>query len=122
MTTEEYQELADLTDCKYQHYNRVNDVDIQRLLHAAVGLCTETGEFQDQLKRHIFYGKDLDKVNLKEELGDILWYVALACNTLDIQMSEVMEKNIVKLKIRYPEKFTQDKALNRNLEAERKVL
>lgn len=93
-----------------------------RLLHAALGLQTEAGEFADPIKKYVFYGKPIDHVLLEEELGDLTWYIALACNALGLDMMAVMEKNVAKLKQRYPEKFTEDKALNRDLDAERKIL
>jgi NTP pyrophosphatase (non-canonical NTP hydrolase) len=92
------------------------------LLHACMGLSTEAGEFQDAIKKHIFYGKDLDKINLKEELGDILWYCAIALSALNTDFESVMGKNIDKLKARYPEKFTEDLAINRDVKKERKII
>jgi len=92
------------------------------LLHASMGLVTEAGEFQDALKKHVFYGKPLDKVNLKEEIGDLLWYCAIALEALDTDFQAVMQTNIDKLKARYPEKFTEEKAENRDLDKERKIL
>lgn len=102
----------------------VNRIDNQvlRILHASFGLCTEAGEFQDALKKHIFYGKKLDFVNLQEEIGDIMWYVALACNAMGVSLDKIMETNIAKLKARYPYKFTSEKAQNRDLDKERKIL
>jgi len=91
-------------------------------LHMAMGLVTEAGEFLDVYKKMHAYEKKIDYVNLKEELGDILWYVANFCNVNKWTMEEVMETNINKLKVRFPEKFTQENAINRNLEEERKVL
>lgn len=93
-----------------------------RLLHAAIGLTTESGELIDALKKHIFYGKPLDTVNLKEELGDLLWYVAIAMDALKLDPSDVMLTNVNKLRTRYPEKFNSEQAVNRNLEAERETL
>jgi NTP pyrophosphatase (non-canonical NTP hydrolase) len=95
---------------------------LERTEHAAYGLCTEAGELLDQLKKHIFYGKDLDEVNLMEELGDILWYVALLCNARDWRLTEVMQANINKLTTRYPDKFNANQAIVRDLEAERAQL
>ena len=84
------------------------------LLHAGMGICTEGGEFFDPIKKHIMYGKELDTENLCEELGDILWYVAVACVALDINMSVVMAKNIKKLHKRYPShSFTETAARER---------
>lgn len=93
-----------------------------RLLHAAIGLATEAGEIQDQLKKAIFYGKPLDKVNLEEELGDLFWYIAIMSDALGVPFENIMEKNIAKLKARYGDKFTETAALERNLEAEREIL
>ena len=92
------------------------------LLHASMGLVTEAGEFQDMLKKHVFYGKPLDEVNLKEEIGDVLWYCAIALEALGTDFESVMQTNIDKLKARYPEKFTEEKAENRNLNKEREIL
>jgi NTP pyrophosphatase (non-canonical NTP hydrolase) len=89
-----------------------------RLLHAAFGLCTETGEIQDTIKKHIFYGKPVDTANLEEEFGDVLWYLALLCRYLNVSFEQMMAKNIAKLKARFPEKFTEELALNRDLKAE----
>ena len=94
-------------------------IDLQ---HAAMGLVTESAEFMDALKKSIFYGKQLDVVNLKEEIGDLLWYSALALRALDSDFESVMSRNIEKLKARYPQKFTEENAISRDLETERKIL
>lgn len=94
----------------------------ERLLHAALGMQTESAEFSDALKKSLFYGKPLDVVNLKEELGDMFWYIAIAIDELDSDINSEMTRVINKLKLRYPDKFTSDKALNRDLDAERKLL
>jgi NTP pyrophosphatase (non-canonical NTP hydrolase) len=101
---------------------RLKDIDIIRLLHASMGMSTESSEFVDTVKKTIFYGKSLDKVNLIEEMGDILYYIAMACNVLGTDFETVMERNIAKLKARYPEKFTEELAENRDLEKERAIL
>ncbi len=86
---------------------------IEELTHAALGIQSEGGEFADALKKHFFYKQPLDNINLHEELGDILWYVALAATALDISLDTIAEENLNKLKIRYPEKFTKECAKNR---------
>jgi NTP pyrophosphatase (non-canonical NTP hydrolase) len=91
-------------------------------LHMAMGMVTEAGELIDVYKKNLAYKKEIDYVNLKEELGDILWYIANLCNINDWDIEDVLEININKLKVRYPEKFTQENAINRNLEEERKTL
>jgi NTP pyrophosphatase (non-canonical NTP hydrolase) len=92
------------------------------LLHGAIGISTEAGEILDAFKRHIYYGKELDVVNIKEEIGDIMWYVAILCRELNLNMEDILQTNIDKLKARYPDKFSETHALNRNLENERKIL
>ena len=87
-----------------------------------MGLCTESGELLDQLKKHIFYGEELDLTNIEEEGGDFAWYLAEIINALDVKFIDMLQKNIDKLRVRYPEKFTEEKALNRDLEKEREIL
>ena len=101
---------------------RLSEVQNQRLLHAGIGLATEAGEFLDALKKHVFYGKELDTVNLQEEMGDVFWYCAIIADQLDIDFAEVMTRNIDKLKARYGDKFTEDRAVNRDLDTERSIL
>lgn len=101
---------------------RLNDDGLKRLLHAGIGLSTESGEFLDALKKHIFYGKELDKVNLVEEVGDLFWYIAIVADELGFKIEDVMDNNISKLKARYGEKFSEEKAENRDLETERNIL
>lgn len=102
--------------------DRLNDDGLKRLLHAGIGLSTEAGEFLDALKKHIFYGKELDKVNLAEEMGDMFWYMAIVADELGFKFEDVMDKNITKLKARYGEKFSEEKADQRDLFAEREIL
>lgn len=92
------------------------------LLHAGMGMVTEAGEYMDQMKRHMIYGAPLDHTNLKEELGDMLWYIALAMRALDTNFEKEFLRNIVKLKARFPDKFTMENAINRDLDGERKIL
>jgi NTP pyrophosphatase (non-canonical NTP hydrolase) len=96
--------------------------ETMRLLHAAMGMCTEAGEAQDALKRHFFYGAELDPVNLQEEIGDMLWYCAQMCSALGVSMEKIMERNIAKLRARYPDRFNEEDAVNRDLKKERDVL
>ncbi len=93
-----------------------------RILHAVMGLCTEASEALDAVKKHVFYGKDLDHANLKEELGDIFWYAAILADELGLSFDEIQKTNIQKLKSRYKKGFTEDAAVNRDLDKERKIL
>lgn len=93
-----------------------------RLLHAALGILTEAAEFAETITNHVFSGVPLDPVNIKEELGDQMWYQAQPMNIFGWKWESIMQLNIDKLAKRYPEGFTEHAALNRDLTAERQVL
>jgi len=101
---------------------RFHDVGIIRLLHGAMGLQTEVGEFMDALKKFIFYGKEVDEINLAEEVGDLFWYLAIICSELDLEFETIMAANLAKLRVRYPQKFSETEAVTRDLGAERAAL
>jgi len=101
---------------------RIQDEKTIRLLHAALGLSTEAGEVLDVLKKHIYYGKPIDEVNLIEEVGDACWYLAVMLDALSSNFSESMTLNILKLRKRYGESFSSEKAITRDLDAEREIL
>lgn len=93
-----------------------------RQLHAAIGISTEAGELLDAFKKAIFYRKTLDVTNVKEETGDILWYLALLFDSMGTSFEAEAARVIAKLKERFPEKFTTADSDGRDVEAERKVL
>jgi NTP pyrophosphatase (non-canonical NTP hydrolase) len=119
MKVKTYQQLAGRTDSGKQ---RKLDAVRYHLLHASLGMNTEQAEFADALKRYMFYGTEIDRINLLEELGDSLWYIALALNTLESSFEICMEGNIAKLQNRYPEKFDDVLAVVRDLTSEREIL
>jgi NTP pyrophosphatase (non-canonical NTP hydrolase) len=92
------------------------------ILHAVMGVSTEAGELLDVAKKAMFYGKDVDLINLDEEIGDVLWYIAIYCNARGTTIEELAHMNNQKLKVRFPDKFSTFHANNRDLEAERKSL
>jgi NTP pyrophosphatase (non-canonical NTP hydrolase) len=100
----------------------LDDVGMIRILHAAMGVMTEAGELLKQVAEHLFERKPLDNTNLKEEFGDILWYIGLLSVPLSTDIEQEMVRNGNKLAARYPDKFDAEKHDNRDLEAERKVL
>jgi len=83
------------------------------LVHAVMGVAGEAGEFADCIKKHIVYGQPLNRANAMEELGDILWFVALACKTLEVPMAHVAQMNVDKLATRYPQKYSDALATQR---------
>jgi arsenate reductase len=101
---------------------RTASQDNHDLYHYVLGVCTEAGELAHQAKAHLAYGKDLDRANVIEELGDLSWYMANLMRLMGTSWEEVWEINIEKLRQRYPEGFEQERALSRDLVAERKIL
>lgn len=86
---------------------------LPRVLNGALGLCGEAGEFADILKKHYYQGHDLDEGHLAKELGDILWYVAVAADALGIDLDTIAEMNVLKLQDRYPDGFDAERSQNR---------
>jgi NTP pyrophosphatase (non-canonical NTP hydrolase) len=124
ITVDQYQAEAEVTEAKNfdEIRARMTD-DTLRLVHAGFGMASEVGEWIGQLKKHLFYGTPLDKVNLSEEAGDILWYLALNSNVPGMRsMAENMATNNAKLRARYGDKFSIFAAINRDLGKERAIL
>lgn len=93
-----------------------------RLLHAIIGVVSECGELIEEYVDARLNNRPMDKVNLKEEFGDQLWYLAEGLRYCETTFEDSAETNINKLKARYPDKFTSEHAENRDLDAERQVL
>jgi NTP pyrophosphatase (non-canonical NTP hydrolase) len=91
-------------------------------LHMILGITTEAGELADVFKKFLAYNKEIDWVNIQEEIGDILFYIFAFCSMNNLDFEKICEANLSKLRIRYPEKYTDSNANNRNLEKERKLL
>ena len=106
MDLNEYQKMAMRTKVKAQ-------LDEEALLNGVMGLVGETGEVVDTLKKALFQGHTFSLDKIIEELGDVLWYVALICDALQYDMSELAQINIDKLKKRYPEGFKSEDSINR---------
>lgn len=106
MTVSEYQKLAMVTQNK-----ELDKKDV--LIVGVMGLCGESGEAIDLVKKHIAQGHELDREHLLEELGDIAWYLAETAYALDADLEDIFEANIAKLKKRYPEGFDAERSKNR---------
>jgi NTP pyrophosphatase (non-canonical NTP hydrolase) len=125
LNTTEYLEQSKRTaGSMYDHIHQSKNASVMNInvLHAAIGISTESGEILDALKKQIFYSKEVDKVNLAEEVGDVLWYVAMMLRELEMSFEDVMQMNINKLQKRFPDKFETNQALNRDLKTERDQL
>ena len=106
MKINEYQELA-MTTLNPELSKR--DV----LINSVMGLCGESGEAIDIVKKWMAQGHELDKEHLAKELGDVAWYLAEAATALDISLEDIFKANIDKLKMRYPDGFETKKSLVR---------
>ena len=104
MEANEYQKLA----TKYFSENQSHDFPTDEIMIVwnALGLAGEAGEVANLAKKGVFHRHGLDKALLKTELGDVMWYVAALCTYLELDLAEVMQANIDKLELRYPNGFT----------------
>lgn len=106
MTINEYQKLAMTT------LNPALDrKDV--LINGVMGLCGESGEAIDIVKKWLAQGHELDREKLKKELGDIAWYLAETATALDFSLEDVLQSNLNKLKKRYPEGFEVQRSVDR---------
>ena len=106
MTINEYQKLAMTT-----LNPALSEKDV--LINGVMGLCGESGEAIDIVKKWLAQGHELDREKLAKELGDICWYLAETATALDLSLEDIMAANIEKLKKRYPEGFDTERSVNR---------
>ncbi len=106
MTINEYQALAMTT---LNPALEKKDV----LINGVMGLCGESGEAIDIVKKWLAQGHSLDRGRLKKELGDIAWYLAETAWALDLPLEDVLAANIEKLRSRYPEGFDSARSISR---------
>lgn len=92
------------------------DVDLGGIINGLFGLSGEVGELTDMVKKWIFHEKELDEDHAKKELGDVMWYIAMICESFGWSLDEIMQMNIDKLKKRYPDGFDTERANNRSPE------
>ena len=109
MTVNEYQRLA-MTTLNPE----LDQKDV--LINGVMGLCGESGEAIDIVKKWLAQGHELDKEKLAKELGDIAWYLAETATALDLDLEDIFQANIDKLKKRYPEGFDARRSIHRETE------
>ena len=84
------------------------------LLNSALGLCGESGEVADLLKKYHFQGHNLDLDHVAKELGDIAWYLAVGAYSIGYDLETILQMNVDKLKARCPDGFSADRSLHRD--------
>lgn len=104
----------------FRRYQRFALVTINReltqqeqVLNGVLGLNGEAGEVADLVKKSLYQGHPYDKHKIADELGDVLWYIALLSMAIGIDMDQIALNNINKLRGRYPEGFKEERSLNR---------
>lgn len=115
MTPDTYQKACLRTEDEFNSTieYRMKAPSNRRLIHSILGIASEAGEIADTLKKSLIYNQDMDIENIHEECGDLLWYIALCLTSIGSSMEQCMLDNIEKLKIRYPEKFSEALAKER---------
>lgn len=119
----------------FEHFNAMDDIengetrgDIEvvsldpRVFHGIVGIATEAGELAEVLVKNLEHDTPVDAINVQEELADQSWYTAILNDALNLDWEEGLQRNINKLRKRFPEKYTDENAVNRDLQAEREAL
>ena len=86
---------------------------IELVMNAALGLCGESGEVADLVKKHSFQGHDLDFDHIAKELGDIAWYLAVGAYAIGYDLETILQMNVDKLEARYPDGFSTNRSLHR---------
>lgn len=116
----EYREFVDGLDCTRDKHIST------RVTHAIAGICGESGEIIDVMKKHLFYETLTTheyQQKLKDEAGDLFFYLTDLTSLLGMTFSELAERNMIKLRKRYPGgKFTKDAVLNKDKEAEQRAV
>jgi NTP pyrophosphatase (non-canonical NTP hydrolase) len=100
-----------------------DNLNNQNIIHAIIGIATEAGELLEALRDN--YNDDsakLDVVNIREEIGDVFWYMAILARECGFSFESAQKVNIEKLRARFPDKFSSQNAIERNLNNERKIL
>lgn len=109
MTIQEYQQAVKRT------VNQGVKGKDERIKNFCFGLGGETGELLDLFKKHFYHGHKLNENKVKNEMGDVLWYIANIANEYNFSLTEIMEININKLRKRYPNGFSEEESINRNI-------
>lgn len=109
MTINEYQKeaLRTASGMNYEPHGMIEN--------AVLGLCGESGEVADLIKKAFFQGHELDEAHLAKELGDVAWYLAVGAYAIGYDLETVLQMNVDKLRKRYPDGFEVERSLQREV-------
>ncbi|MDV3427036.1 MAG: nucleoside triphosphate pyrophosphohydrolase family protein [Bacillota bacterium] len=107
----------DLNQYQNEMLRTAGDISLnnENLTLGALGISGEAGEVTDYIKKVVFHGHKLEKEKIILELGDVLWYLSYISKVIDVPLEKIADMNIEKLKKRYPEGFSQEKSINRQV-------
>lgn len=109
MNAADYQEQAARTQIDQP------DFDIPRhemmAVWNALGFAGKAGDVAELIKKGVFHRRRIDPVELEREIGDVLWYVSALCTNLGLDLDEIMQANLQKLKVRYPDAYSVEENL-----------
>jgi len=115
---EVWKDALDIEDMGFNEYQllalRTANKDKDLVLNGALGLSGESGEVADIVKKHLFQGHELNQDKIIDELGDVLWYIAIMAKGIGVGMEEIAKHNVEKLKKRYPNGFEAEKSIHRS--------
>lgn len=100
MNFKEYQEACKRTAGKFLSDNEAH-------CNWAMGLCGESGEYSELIKKKVFHNKPLDIDSVKKELGDVFYYLSMCATVNGLSLEDIAAANVEKLKIRYPDGFVE---------------
>lgn len=132
MTPNQYQIEASRTECNQREsLRRMTGTHLAdplvpiRLTHACIGMTNEAAELTSLLQKWVYYGKSftLDEIKAKvvDEGGDVLWHLCQAFTCLGIKLEDVMTANNAKLRARYPDKWSGERAADENRDREKEA-
>ena len=97
--------MSDWTD--YQKEAERTMPEYPDVTNFVLGLCGESGEVAEQVKKYLYHGVTLDRTKLANELGDVLWYLAAIASISGLSLGYIAELNLAKLRERYPDGFRE---------------
>ncbi len=102
-----------MTFDEYQEETQRTSSDDVSLIVCTLGLCGESGEIADHIKKAVAQGHELDEHKIALELGDLMWYISSAARAINMKLSDIVDMNVNKLRDRYPNGFEVERSVNR---------